>query len=105
MKEREIYLDILILVDEMIKKIENYSNIKPKKKVKFNTKVKFKTIPNRESLLPNKDLFWYNQHDYIYNRCVFSNEVKYFMFKFGYSDFNKCKYLFWEDYTGSSVIL
>jgi len=103
MTEKEIYIDILNIVDEMIKKIEKDS--KQKKKVHFNTKVKFKTIPNRDTLLPNKHIFWWNQQDYFYSRCVFSNEVKYFMYKYGYSNFNQCRTLFWEDYTGSSIIL
>ena len=96
-----IYLDVLDLLDEMVKKIE----CKSKKRVHFNTKVKFKTIPNRDTLIPDKSDLWWCSQEYFYNRCVFNNEIRFFMFKYGFTNFNQCKTLFWEDYTGSALIL
>lgn len=76
-----------------------------KKQVKFNIKVRFKTIPNRESLIQYKHMLWWTPQEYYYNRCVMSNEIRYFMKKHGYTDFKKCSDLFWDDYTGSALIL
>uniref|UniRef100_A0A6C0DQV8 Uncharacterized protein n=1 Tax=viral metagenome TaxID=1070528 RepID=A0A6C0DQV8_9ZZZZ len=81
------------------------NNKSSKKHVSFNIKVKFKTIPNRDTLTEFKSLLWWSPDEYYYNRCIITNEARLFMHKNGYTNFKQCASLFWADYSGTALIL
>lgn len=97
-----------MVLDDIVRQLEMQENegknIK-KHRVQFNTKVKYKVIPNRQTICSYKGDLWWDSTTYRFNRYIFSNEISLFMFKYNYTNFKECSTMFWEDYLQLSMIL